>query len=223
MSSFNLSAQNEVMNFDFNMREETRQMTKATANAFVLSWPQADPKVVSKSWKRYARGLDGKYNYDRRSNEYFIDNATVEGLENAVDITTKINQVGEGTEMTFWFNGGVTYIQSSANPEAFVACEKLMRDFDTYVYAEIMRDQIKAEEKALKLMARDMRKVKKDIKGEERDIQKAEKTIAKAQQEIDESERVINDKQQEIATQEEKEAAQKQMIAKMRERVKSVR
>lgn len=223
MSAWNATAQDAVMDFDFDMREETRQMSKTTANSFVLRWPQADPDVVSKSWKKYARGLGGKLDYDRRQNEYFVDNAEVDGLENAVDITTRVDKAGEGAEMTFWFNGGVTYIQSSEHPEAFAATKKLMKDFDSFVYAEIMRDQIKEEEKALKMMERDMRKVRRDIKKEEKDIKRAEKDIAKAQKEIDESERVINDKQNAIAEQESKEAQQKQMLEKMRQKIKAVR
>lgn len=218
-----LVAQDAVMDFDFKMREETRQMSRATANSFVLSWAKANPDVVGKNWKKYAKGLKGKLKYDRNSNEYFVDNAAVEGLENAVDITTKIDKVGEGTEMTFWFNGGVTYIQSSATPEAFVATEKLLRDFDTYVYASIMRAQIKLEEKELKKMERDMRKVKKEIKREERVIKKAEQTIAKAQKQIDGSQKEIKDKQQAITEQEAKKTSKKQLIEKMFQKIKAVR
>jgi hypothetical protein len=224
MSYSNLFAQDyAVADFDFNMREETRQMSRTTANSFVLSWPKADPDMVGKAWKKYARGLDGKLDYNRRANEYFVDNAEVEGLENAVDITTRTNKVGDGTEMTFWFNGGVTYIKANENPEAFAAAEKLMRDFDSFVYAEIMRDQIKEEEKALKEMERDMRKEKREIKREERDIKKAEKDIQQAQKEIDESERAIADTKASITEQERKEQEQKEMIQQMRQRIKAVR
>ncbi len=223
LSTLSLSAQDAVKDFNFNMSEETRQMSRATANAFVLTWPKADPDMVGKAWKKYARGLGGKLNYDRRANEYFVDNAEVKGLENAVDITTKTSKVGDGTEMTFWFNGGVTYIEANANPEAFVAAEKLMRDFDSYVYAEIMREQIKEEEKVLKKMERDMRKEKREINREERDIKKAERDIDKAQKEIDESQREIADTKASISEQEAKEAQQKKMIEMMRQRIKAVR
>ncbi|MGH1337064.1 MAG: hypothetical protein ACRBFS_13145 [Aureispira sp.] len=223
LSTWMLSAQNKVMDFNFNMREEARQMSRATANCFVISWAQADAKVVGKSWKKYAKGLKGKLKYNRSSNEYFVDNGTIEGLENAVDVTTTIGQKDKGVEMAFWFNAGVTYIQSSATPEAFTAVEKLMRDFDTYVYAEILRNQIKAEEKALKKMEKDRRKVERAIAKDERSIKKAEKSIAKAEKDKEKAQKAIGDKEKVIAEKEQEEKEKQQMIEQMRQKVKTIR
>ncbi len=216
-------AQDPVMDFNFRMREEMRQMSKTTANAFVVTWAQAEPKVVAKSWKSYAKGLKGKLNYDRGQNEYFVDNGTVAGMENAVDITAKIEEKGEGVEMAIWFNAGVTYIQSATNPEPFQACEALLRDFDSFVYAEILRNQIKAEEKELKIMARNKRKVQREIKREERQIKKAERTIAKAEKAMETSKNAIEENEQIIQTKEQEENAQKQLIERMKEKIKEVR
>lgn len=216
-------AQDPIMDFNFRMREEMRQMSKTTANAFIVTWPKADSKVVSKSWKSYAKGLKGKLNYDRGQNEYFVDNGTVAGMENAVDITAKIEEKGDGVEMAVWFNAGVTYIQSATNPEPFEACEALMRDFDTFVYAEILRNQIKAEEKELKQMARDKRKVERTIKREERQIKKAERTIAKAEKAMEASKNTIEENEQIIQTKEQEEAAQKELIERMKQKIKEVR
>lgn len=216
-------AQDPIMDFDFRMREEMREMSKKTANAFVVTWPKADPKVVAKNWKNYAKGLKGKLNYDRGMNEYFVDNGMIAGMENAVDITTKIEQKGEGVEMAFWFNAGVTYIQSATNPEPFKACEELLRDFDSFVYAEILRDQVKEEEKVLKKMARDKRKVERAVKREERQIKKAERAIAKAEKAMEASKSTIEENEKIIQTKEQEEAAQQQLIEKMKDKIKEVR
>ncbi|MFK7797182.1 MAG: hypothetical protein AB8E82_06985 [Aureispira sp.] len=216
-------AQDPIMDFNFRMREEMQEMSKKRANAFVVTWPQADPKIVAKNWKSYAKGLKGKLNYDRGMNEYFVDNGMIAGMENAVDITTKIEQKGEGVEMAFWFNAGVTYIQSANNPEPFQACEKLLRDFDSFVYAEILRDQVKEEEKVLKKMARDKRKVERVIKREERKIKKAERAIAKAEKAMEVSKKAIEENEQTIQTKEQEEAVQQQLIEKMKDKIKQVR
>lgn len=214
----------KVPNFDFEVREETRQMERATANAFVMTYPIADLKMVSNAWKKYARGLDGKLNYDRRLNEYFVDNGEVDGLsENKVDITAKLYETNDKTEIAIWFNMGVTYLNAAEYPERYQAAEKLLRDFDSFVYAELLRGQIKEEEKQLRKMERDLKKVERDRKREQRTVERAKRDIEKAQKTIDDAEKEIEDYNNTLDEKKAMESSQTELIKHMKEKIKSVR
>ncbi len=228
----NLQAQNtlassdniEIPTFEFKVREETRQMERATANAFVLSYPIADWKVVSQSWKKYARGLKGKLKYDRRINEYFVDNGAIDGLsENTIDITAKIYNTEEETELAIWFNLGVTYLNASEYPERYQAAEKMLRDFDAFVYAELLRGQIKEEEKQLRQMERELKKIERDRKREEKAIQRAERDIKKAQKAIEASKEEMTTYDKTLEEKKALETRQTTLIKKMKDKIKSVR
>lgn len=221
---FRATAQDDIPSFDFNVREETRTMERATANAFVLSWPRADLQTVSKVWKKYARGLGGKVSFNRRVNEYFVDNGQVDGLsENDVDITAKVTEVGEGTELALWFNMGVTYLNSSEYPERYLAAEKLLKDFDAFVYAELMREQLNAEGKQLREVEREVKKIEREQEREKRNIKKAERIIEKAQKQIDESEREIADYNKKLEEQKAIKERQSMLIDRMKAKIKEVR
>lgn len=214
----------EVPTFDFQVQEEIRQMERANANAFVLSYPIANLKTVSQSWKKYAKGLGGKLTYDRRLNEYFVDNGEVNELsENKVDITAKLYEVNGKTEIAIWFNMGVTYLKSSEYPERYQAAEKLLRDFDSFVYAELLRSQIKEEEKQLRKMKRDLKKIERDRKREQKNIERAQRDIEKAQKTIDASEQEIEGYNKTLDEKKTLESRQTELIKQMKDKIKKVR
>lgn len=216
--------QKPIPNFEFKVREETRQMERATANAFVLSYPVTDLKMVGNAWKKYAKGLGGKVSYDRRINEYFVDNGEVADLsENKVDITAKLYEADERTEIAIWFNMGVTYLQSSEYPERYQAAEKLLRDFDAFIYAELLRSQIKVEEKALRLIGKDVRKIERNRKKEEKAIERAQRTIEKAQKAMDQSKQEIVEYDQALDEKKAEENQQTERIKQMKTKIKSIR
>ena len=213
-----------IPDFEFQVREESRQMDRATANAFVLSWTQADPKTIGKAWKRYAKNLGGKLKYDRRIDEYFIDDGEIKDLsDNTVDITTKIYNTNEGAELAIWFNLGVTYLTSQEYPQRYQAAEAVMRDFDSFVYAELLRDQLKTEEKRLRDLNKELKKIEREQQKEQRDIDRAQRDIAKAQATIEAAEQAKAKNQQTLEETKFQEQQQGQLIERMKAKIKSAR
>jgi hypothetical protein len=203
--TFQTSLFAQLPDFDFKVKEETQSMSQGSANALVVSWPKASEKTVSKNWKNYAKKFKGKVSYDRNQGEYFLDNAELKDMsENNVDVRTKIIQKGEGVEMIVWFNLGVTYLSSKEHGERYPAAENFLRKFDLMIYAELMKEQLKVEEKKEKLMTKELKKTQKAQEKEKKKIEKQQKTIDKAQQAIDESEKVLDEQK----TIEEKQASE---------------
>lgn len=203
--TFQTSLFAQLPDFDFKVKEEAHSMSQGSANALVVSWPKASEKTVSKNWKNYAKKFKGKVSYDRNQGEYFLDNAELKDMsENNVDVRAKISQKGDGVEMIVWFNLGVTYLSSEEHGERYPAAENFLRKFDLMIYAELMKEQLKVEEKKKKLMAKELKKTQKAQEKEKKKIEKQQKTIDKAQRAIDESEKVMDEQK----TIEEKQASE---------------
>ncbi|BDS14243.1 hypothetical protein [Aureispira anguillae] len=219
---FTLFAQ--LPDFEFHVVEEGRSMSKGTANALVVSWPKASTKVLDKNWKQYAKKFKGKLKYDSKQGEYFLDNAELKDMsENMVDVTAKITQKGEGAELVAWFNLGVTYLSSEEHAERFPAAEQFLKKFDLLVYAELMKEQLKEEQKKLKLMDKALKKIEKAKQKEEKAIEKQKKTIEKAEKAIDEAEKIIEEQNAAKAKQETEMEYQNQLIEKINAKIKEAK
>ncbi len=214
----------QVPEFTFKVTEETRSMSKGSANALVVSWSKASAKTIAKNWKSYAKKYKGKLSYDRKQGEYFLDNAELKEMsENMVDVRAKINQKGDGAELVVWFNLGVTYLSSKDHPERYPAAEKFLRQFDLMVYAELMKEQLKIEEKKLKIMNKELKKIERAQKKEERRIEKEKKAIEKAQKSIDESQKVIEEQNEAKEKQASEMEYQNQLIDKINAKIKEAK
>lgn len=174
---------------DFFVREETRSLSSGAHNALVGSWDKASTKIIGKTWKKFIKKYKGKVSYDRQTDTYFADNAEVKAMsENAVDIRAKVEEKGEGAEIVVWFNLGVTYLNSSEHPERYPAAAEILKKFDLAVFAELAKQALKDEQKALRKMNQELKKIERAKKKEDKKIEKAEKIIAKAEKDIEEAE-----------------------------------
>jgi hypothetical protein len=222
--AFQTSLFAQLPDFEFKVTEETQSMSQGSANSLVVSWPKASEKIVAKNWKSYAKKFKGKLSYDKNQGEYFLDNAELKEMsENQVDVRAKISQNGDGVQMIVWFNLGVTYLSSKDHAERYPAAETFLRKFDLMIYAELMKEQLKVEEKKKKLMNKELKKIEKAQEKEKKKIEKQQKTIEKAQKAIDDYEKVIEE--QELAK--DKQASeieyQSQLIDKINSKIKEAK
>lgn len=175
------------------IEEATKSMSKGSFNALVVDLPQSSYKKAQKMWKKYSKNLRGKLKYDRKADEYFLDNAEIKDIsENSIDITAQIYQKGEnGSEMTVWFNLGVTYLSSEEHPERFAVAHAILSDFSLLVSADWLKERLKEEEKTLDGMNSELNDLENIKLDEEKNIQKQEEIIAKAEESIKNSENTI--------------------------------
>lgn len=214
----------QLPEFEFKLMEEGRSMSRGSFNALIVSWPKASTKILSKNWKQYAKKFKGKLKYDGKQGEYFVDNAVLKEMsENMIDITAKINQKGDGAELVVWFNLGVTYLTSQEHPDRYPAAEKFLRQFDLVVYAELMKAQLKEEQKKLKLLNKELKKIEKAKAKEEKKVEKQKKIIEKAEKAIDDSQKVMDEQDAAKAKQEGEVEAQNQLIDKINAKIKEAK
>lgn len=187
---------------ELKVQEGTRSTSEGAANALILQLPNTSYKQVNKLWGKYIKDYKGKTKYDRKTNEYFTDDAEVKDMSNnTVDITAKVNDKGEqGTELVVWFNLGVTYLSATEYPERYAIGEKIVRDFGLLVSADLIEEQLKIEEKKLVDYNEELKKLAQKKTAEDNNIKKQKENIAKAEESIKTSENVIaeNAKEQDV-------------------------
>lgn len=202
--------------------EETRSMERTSANCLVVSWPKASAKQVRGTWSSYAKKFKGKLSYNKKIDEYFLDDTEFKDMsENAVDVTVKVYDKGEnGVELAFWFNLGVTYLSSKDYPERYPSAEVFLRKFDLLVFADMAQQQLKDEKKKLSDMEKNLKKLAKVESGELKKIEKQKQIIAKAEAAIGESEKVIAENNALVAKQELDITTQKEVIETIKMKLK---
>lgn len=168
------------------IKEETKSMSRASANALVMELPGVSAKEAAKAWSKFSKGFKGKTKYERKTDEYFTDNATVKDMsDNTVDMIAKVTPKGdEGCELTVWFNLGASYLSSKDYADRYPAGEAVMKSFANEVSASMIEEELKLQEKVLKEMEADLKKLEKDKLTREKDIETYKETIKKMEENI---------------------------------------
>lgn len=190
---------------NFTMREFPVSMSEGMKNGFTLEFEGLSNKEIIKLWEDFMKPY-GKAGRDRKSKEYFIDDARIPGLNrgNTVDFYSKVDEVTKTrSSLTVWVNLGGAYINSKDHPDDFQTLKNMLLVFEKNAYKAMVENQISEENKALKVLENDLNKVTKANEKLSRDIENYKDRIIKAEQEIQENEKTIESKNQEIDLQKE--------------------
>ncbi len=184
------------------VKEETRYMSQGNNSALVVEIPEADPKLVSKLWKKYLQDYDARVKKGKEG-ELFADNADIPGigLGNPVDVYAKIKESGKGVELSVWFYLGGAYLQSQMHPDRFEEGRRFMEQFALMVKKELIEQQLKDEEGKLKTLENNLKKLERDNERYHQIIKDAEERIKQAEADIQENEKAQEDAQKAIETQ----------------------
>ncbi len=171
------------------IQENIQSFSKGSHNALSMELPKTNLKDTQKAWEKFAsKNLKGKTKFDKKSGECFTDNAIMKSMSNNdFDVYARVTASGANTIITIWYDLGGAYLTSDQHPTEFKAMEKMMYTFALSVSRDILEDQIKDEEKALKKLEGDLKKLGKDKEGYEKDIEKAKATIIERESNIDQN------------------------------------
>lgn len=207
------------------IKEETKSMSRASANALVMDLPGVSEKEAAKAWSKFSKGFKGKTKYDRKVGEYFTDDATIKDMsDNTVDMVAKIIAKGEeGSEITVWFNLGASYLSSKDYADRYPAGEAIMKKFANEVSASMIEEELKLQEKILKDMEGDFKKLEKDKATREKDIETYKETIKKMEENIVTAEDDIKKNIEEQGAKTTEIEAQTKMIDEIKARLEEVK
>ena len=192
ITSFLFAQKNPVI------KEETKANSNGSFNALTIEMPGTSAKEVSKVWSRFVKKYKGRYKYEKKTNEHFLDDATIKKMsENTVDVTMKVEERGnEGAVVSVWFNLGVSYLSSKDFGDRYPAGEQFLMDFAKDVTSDMIEEELKAAEKLLKDLEDQLKKLEKDKNGLEKDIVNYEETIKKMENNIKEANEDIKENEE---------------------------
>lgn len=183
-----------------------KTMSEGVYEAIVLEVPGLDAKDVADIWVDFVKDFyDTRSKYNRKTKEYFSDDAEIPGIGkgNTIDIYTSIVEKGSGAEVSMWIDLGGAYLSAAEHGDRHLEAEAMMMRFGLEASKESVRMEIKEQEKGLDDMMGDMKKMENDKSRLEREIEKAKEAIARAEQEIEQNVAAQGVKQEEIKIQEE--------------------
>lgn len=184
--------------------ESVKLMSKGSNNAYVLTFPDVETKTIEKGWKDFMKDYKAKPKFDKKTQEYFADNAKIKDMsDNVVDVYSKLEKSTDGNAvMTIWFDLGGAYVDSKTHPDQSAIAQQMLQKFIFESNKELAEAIVKAEEKELDALNGDLKKLEKQNENYHDDIRKAEEKIAKLKADIDSNLIEQTAKKEEIGTQE---------------------
>lgn len=185
---------------------ERKTMSEGVYEAIVIQVPDLNKKVVAGLWTDFTKDFYGvRTKYNRKTKEYFSDDADISaiGLGNTFDMYTTIEDKGDGSELSVWFDLGGAFMSAREHSDRHLEAEKMLLRFGLEAAKEKIRLDIKAQEKALDGLMGDLKKLENDKERHEREIEKAQEAIARAEQGLEENAQSQENKNAEIKAQEE--------------------
>ena len=167
----------------------TRSMNMGSQNALILEIPNADDKLVEKWWKQYMKDYDAKTKRVKGSDEELSDDADIPGIGagNTVDVYSLTERSGNGVRQVVWFDLGGAFLSSQMHGDRYVEGEKFMMRFGLYVTKEMIQIELKEEEKRMKDLESDLKKLQRDNEKLHEDIADYERRIEEAKAGIEQN------------------------------------
>lgn len=158
-------------------------MSQGTFNGLTIELPEGSEKDAPKEWTKFFKKY-GKTKKNRKTDEYFADNAKILGLSNnSVDVYTKF---GANT-MTVWFDMGGAYLSSAEHIDGYATAEQILMDFGLHLKTLMVEEELKTEEKNLKKLQNDLEKLEKDKATLEKNIEDWKAKIVQAEADIEQN------------------------------------
>ena len=178
--------------------EKDMNMSEGVQNALTLKLSGANKKRAEGVWKKYTKKY-GKMERNKSANEYVLADIIIAAADPDYPLTiyTKFDEYDEMTRAYFWFKVDDRFLNSIDDEQAVNGIDVFLNDYALLVEKEVVRDELKVEEKNLKKLQRQLNKLEKRNKDLHKNIVKAEESIRKAQDEIE-----TNIKAQETAREE---------------------
>ncbi len=164
--------------------EESRSMVQGMNNALVLELPDSEERLVKKWWTSYMKDYDAKPKKVKGGDEMLSAGADIIAIggSGGVDVYARLDQIGDMTVNTVWFDlgEGPGYLSSNNDSEKYVEAEKFLMRFALFVTKEKIKLELIEEEKEMKQLTNDLTKLEREKVSYEREIEQAKERIKRA-------------------------------------------
>lgn len=187
----------------FTTNEVRQFMSRGEQNGIEIILNGISTNDAKDGIKKLSKKLDAKFVSNKKSPEILLDDARVSSVSaNTIDIYAIITPIDNGSKVTFFTDLGGAFITTYAYGTQYAAMEAIIKDFaQDRAFADVS-DQLKAEEKFLKTINKELKSLKKDKEKTLKEIEKAKAKIADLEKTVIKNDAEQEAKQKQIALQE---------------------
>lgn len=188
--------------FGQDVNEKKISMSLGPQNAFYVEIPGADKKMAEKTFYEFVKDY-GKMKENGKAREHFMMATKIPVINGTspIDLYSKFEE-GKNMATTYvWVDLGGSFVNSSDHTSQTAALRQFMYDYFIAVRKKVVTEELKAEEKNLSNLEKDLSKLKDKNQDYNNDIEKAKQKIAEAEKNIEKNIVDQENKTKEIDTQ----------------------
>lgn len=188
--------------FGQDVNEKKISMSLGPQNAFYVEIPGADKKMAEKTFYEFVKDY-GKMKENGKAREHFMMATKIPVINGTspIDLYSKFEE-GKNMATTYvWVDLGGSFVNSSDHTSQTAALRQFMYDYFIAVRKKVVTEELKAEEKNLSNLEKDLSKLKDKNQDYHNDIEKAKQKIAEAEKNIEKNIVDQENKTKEIDTQ----------------------
>lgn len=178
-----------VFTINAQINEEKMAMSVGVNNAVMLDIPDSKAKIVEKVWKNFSKDFNSKTKKDKKTDEWVTQNPIIRGFS-AVNVNTLYARIEDGagnSKLTLWFELDGDFLNSEDYPEEYEAAQMLLLNFGIEVAKEYTLMELNEEEKNMKKLETNLKKLTKDKENYEKSIEDYKAKIVKAEENIEQN------------------------------------
>lgn len=171
-----------------NVTERRVSMSLGAQNAYVVDVEGADKKIMEDVFKTMFKEY-GKIQENRKARESFMMATKIPRVNGSspVDLYAKFEE-GKGVATTYvWVDLGGAFTSSTGYAKQSDAIKLMLQDYYYECRKVVVANELKAEEKALDKLEKEMAKLQRQNEGYHEDIEKAKQKIAEAEKNIEQN------------------------------------
>jgi len=185
-----------------NIQENERTMSQGSKPGFSMSIDNLDAKETERLWIDYLKDSKAKTKKDRKTNEVFADDASVQSISsNLMDIYATFTERGKQTEMIVWVDLGGAFLARRQHPDKIAAFEQWLGEFGRRTRVRKIELEQEAEELVFKDQKKEFDKLVKEEERLKKEIADAEQRINQAKKELEVNNANQNNRRQEMERQ----------------------
>ena len=194
------NAQYEVVS-----NEILEYMSQGEKTGIEVAIVDAEPDDVETYFAKFLKKYKpSKVINSKKTVEVFADNAKIPQISaNTVDVYAIARKAEYGTKLSVFIDLGGAFVSSQDHEVAYGAMEGLVREFALSEAVRVVEAELKAQEKVMKDLNKELESMIKDKDGYVKEIEKAKALIAQREIDIENNEKAQETKRQQIEIQEE--------------------
>jgi ribosomal protein L13E len=169
-----------------NIEESEDLMSAGFRNSFSIRLPSGDKRLVARVWKDYvSTHFDGRTKYDRKAKEYVTANAKIGPISPSQTLLIgKPEKMGDATHFTIWLDNDGEQVSSRSNRSHAREAYSILEDFALEIEREKVRLHLEGEQKNLRKMETQLRRLENANTRYYREIEMAKARILKMEENI---------------------------------------